>query len=154
MPKIDPLHYSRPKPSVKSGVFIDPRYPDAKVEVTFRSPDVVDYNTIQDVTTTFTQYYSDKPYPSIDGKHMMLGPSLIGTCAAMFVLQEVVEDDDRYSMEELVALSVTMPTVFTEISQFIAELTRDCELGKLVGVQLSLEPSPDSQNDTPSSMSE
>lgn len=153
MAKINPFAFARPVESRKTFTFKDDRFPDNPVTIELRSPDIIDYNMIQDKAREFANFYSDKPFPAVAGRIVTISDSLAESVASIFILQEGA-DADRYTMEELVALAVTMPIVFGDIGRAIAELSAGSELGKLAGGRMSVELSYDTNGDTPSSMSE
>lgn len=150
MPKIDPLSFARPKANVGTFTFVDPRRPETPLTMTFRSPDIVDISAVQDKVTDFMAQYSGsgKSFPAIDGRAVTLSFAWVEKVAYAYILQ-TMPNEDCYSMEELVVMSVTMPTVFGDISKSIANLIAESELGKLLGVQLSLEPSSVISDDIP-----
>lgn len=147
MAKINPFTFARPLEQRKTYEFIDPRYPESPVKMTLRSPDIVDYNAIQDRANEFFNFYIDKPFPAVDGRIVTITRTLAESVAAIVVLQEG-PDDELYSMEEVVAMTITMPTIYADISNALAVLTAESDLGKLIGVRLSQGPSQDSNADT------
>lgn len=150
MSKINPFSFARPLEQRETFTFVDPRYPDAPVKMTLRSPDIVDYNAIQDRANDFYNYYLDKPFPAVDGRIVTISKTLAESVAAIVVLQEGPEEE-LYTMEEVVAMTVTMPTIYADMSNAIASLTAKSDLGKLIGVRLSQGQSQDSNADTPTS---
>lgn len=148
MAKVDPFTFARPKPNVKEFTFVDPRYKDRPVVITFRNPDVIDYNLVQDKAIAFLREKEELPLPIIEGRYIEVGPALAQTVANLYVLQEM-PDEEKYTMDEFAIMAVTMPTVFQEMGSAIADLTVEGELGKLIGVRLSLEPLPNTPEDTP-----
>lgn len=147
MAKFDPFRYARPLPKQGTRTFTDPRYPELELTLTFRSPDIVDISTMQDVANGFVSYYSDKPFPAVDGKIVTVGKALAESVASLFVLQEG-PPEDKFTMEEWVAMSVTLPTIIADINSFVAELTEQSDLGNLVVTHKSQKSSQDTQKDT------
>lgn len=146
MSKINPFSLTRPKPKVGTFTFTDDRYPDLPVTMTFRSPDILDYSSIEDAKDAFMQKYSDKDYPSVDGKIVVIGPTLARTVASMWVLQETPEAE-RYDMDELVAMSITIPSVFGAFGSAIKEISDQSELGNLITDRQSPDPSSNTPKD-------
>lgn len=146
MVKINPFAFSRPIVNTKTFSYVDSRYPDTKIEIRLRSADAVDISLITDTVNSFIASREDKPPFVVDGRVVPLSPSLIQAVATIYVLQEM--GDNGYTMEELLAMSVTLPSVFNAMCNDAAELAVSSDLGKVQRVQPS-EPLSNMENATP-----
>lgn len=148
---IDFMSIPAPSTASETRTFIDARFPDKPVTLHFKSPDLVDISNISDMTESFISKYQALPFPLVQGRHVVIGRTLAQQVATIFCLQC---GDVRYSMEQITIMAVTMPTVFNDISNYLAQLNAESELGKLMGGRLQHEHSYVTTDGTPSSMSE
>lgn len=140
--KIDTFNVAAPSTKSATKTFYDPRNPSTPITLTLKSPNLIDISNMQDTAGRFQEYYSDKPFPAVQGNFITIGPHLAMQVASIFCCQ-VGSKDEIYSMEELVAMTITMPTVYNDISKAIEELNSESDLGKLMEGRLSLKPSQD-----------
>lgn len=147
MPKLDPMTFARPLPKVEAVSFFDPRFPDRIFHFTLKSLDMVDLSKAESLTNAFLAKYA-KGFPAVDGRIIELTYPLVEKVAHVYVAQES-SPDDTYTMEELLAMTITVPTVFGDLSNKVTQLCTESDLGKLVGVRVSQGQSSGTQNDTP-----
>jgi hypothetical protein len=64
-------------------------------------------------------------FPLINGQQIVLSEYLIKSCSYLFISQQVQEGVQPYQFESFVALSATLPAMFSDIFKFYSDLNKE-----------------------------
>lgn len=119
--KINPYNLTRPVPSTETKTFIDPLHPDQPLELTLKNLDsaetvyameVGEAQALQFMGSEESGLAPTRAPIFIDGRPVRISRSLCRNIAIIEAMQTLEGDDQRYSFDQLLGISVTMPTAW------------------------------------------
>ena len=129
MAKVNPFKLPRPKREPVTKSFTDAEQPGAEVTLTLRRLDaaelIVAAEAAQAQIETWITGGDLRPasqFPFVDGKPVPLTAKLCLSVTVLEHMQCPADAGERYSFNELVALTVTMPNAWQEIYRFMEEV--------------------------------
>lgn len=151
MDKVSPFSLKRPQRPVKTVTLEDPLQPGAVLHLQLRAMDAIDFHKSEELAMAGKVKYLSRdaePFPILQGDLIEVTASLIDSAASLCCMQ-VGPEENRYSLEEWIAIAATMPNVWQSLGGVSDVLTREGPLGKSLGVPTT--DLSDSQSGTPSS---
>lgn len=149
MARVNPFSLPRAKHEPKAQTFTDPLFPDSPVSLTLRFLNTpASYKALERAQELIRQYLTGDgdempiPFPAVDGESPEVTEKLLIDMACIEYAQCPPSEHDRYSVEDLVAFSMTMPTAYDAMVRFYAEVQK-------AGTQREKKPSAES-TETPS----
>lgn len=132
--RVNPFSMSRPKRPQETRTFTDPEQPGKAITITLRGlthPEA--YKAVERAQEAIRDYiHGDEarglppaPFPSVAGEFIEVTEKMLYDMASVELAQvETPGEGAVYTLEELIALSVTMPAAFDGITSFYAELQK------------------------------
>lgn len=130
MSKINPYSLKRPKKNIYHFEITDEANPGVVVKLSLRQPDIPIMTRLSSLIDEKTDLYFKTvegeilPLPIVDGEPIDLNPEYLHLCCAIHCMQ-CQPPDDRFTVEELIALTETMPSGMMEIVGKVKELTAE-----------------------------
>lgn len=137
--KINPWSLKRPERPQETRSFTDPLQPGVEVALTLRPLDAPGWAVAMErADELITLYVTGDPdegiepslYPAPNGEPLKLARRVCRNVAALHLMQAGPKDE-QYTESELIALMASMPTAWTEILTWSAEL--ETKYGKQAG---------------------
>lgn len=115
--KVNPFELKRPARKTVTKTYTDPQNPDVEIAMSFRSLDQAEMLLVLEQAEDAVAKYmgtADTPpmaFPPVDGQPVQMSQSLINNSAVLATM----ETTRQYSLEDFIALSVTMPHAYGEM---------------------------------------
>ncbi len=148
--RVQPFNLPRPQREVHTREFTDPLHPDQDVEFSLRAIDSEDEASIKKIAESLKNKYitghgerHNRPvkFPDVGGHPVRLTEEIITEICRIQVMQSTADPDlPPYDFEELVALRVTMPTLWGSLLQFAEEV--NTSLSYVIPDEAPAEPAP------------
>lgn len=126
MAKLNPFSMARPKREPKTFTFTDPSQPDNPLTMRLKaigpSAGLAAYDIQQELVAKWIE--GEVPFPAIGGEACEVTRSLCQAAAAIYVMQCPEDPSDRYSPEEIIALSFTMESAFMQLNDAATKLAQ------------------------------
>ena len=124
MPKVDVYSLKRPEEVFVDYILKDSSNPDVEIEFRFKSPTLSSMVEVSTIAENVKEFYKGEiKMRPVDGKHVEVNENTLTLMATVFVLQAPVNDEDRYTIEELIALSELMPSGVMDMLAKVQKLT-------------------------------
>ncbi len=135
--RVSPFNMPRPSRPVRMKVLTDPRWPKAKLPFYLRATDAADSHLVVEVAKRkIAQYINGKDgkgkdkedFPPVGGLPVTLTETFCFTVAGIAVMQ--VKGNPNlapYTFNELVALSLTMPSLWEDLIAFAEEVNSEAD---------------------------
>jgi hypothetical protein len=135
--KVNPIGLKRPVRAIETKTFTDSNQPGVEIVMRLRPLDALDASNAEalgkEVKTTYLDGVMD--FPPIDGEAVTLNAEVIEAAAIIFYCQ-CGSDELRYAVEEIIAMSVTMPEVWYTLLKYINDKMETSPLGKALRIAL------------------
>lgn len=130
MAKMDFFALPRPVQPIETKTFVEPRFKDDRtkdVTLTLQTLDTVELARVQEVAEeTFRKYEGDPEnhiepeasFYAVGDSVPTLNRTICLQAAFLFLMQQPEEKEDKYSIEEFIAMSIVLPSVWKQISQW------------------------------------
>lgn len=129
MAKVDPFKLKRPAKRRETRSFTDPMQPGEEIVLTLQSLDAAELavasEEAKEQIETWVTGNRDRPasqFPFVDRLPVQMTETLCTACSILFRMQAPEDPADRYSWNDLVALSVTMPTAWGRVMEWMQEI--------------------------------
>ena len=124
--KINPFSLSRPLPKIVEKEFTDPSIPDQSITFKLKVLDQAELIQAYELSQHFADQYlgseGNPPkmlFPVVDGQPVTMSNSLIQTASVIYCMQADKSEEVAYSVEDLIAMSVTLPKLWIDLSRFV-----------------------------------
>ena len=118
MKKFDPMTLGRPKRPIRKIVLTEI---DGDPELSFRKPDTPQVFAAKEMANQFLEQRKTEGPFFVDGEPVESSGEFALTCAILSLSQSVENEEDRFSMYDFMALSVTRPGAFESILGLLQE---------------------------------
>jgi len=129
MAKVNPFGLKRPEHRRETRTFTDPDQPGVELTFTLRTLDgaemMIATEEAQGQIETWVTGNRDRPasqFPFVDGQPVQMTEGLCTACQFLAAMQCPDDPHERYSFNELVALSVTAPMAWSRIGEWMQAL--------------------------------
>lgn len=138
MSKHNPLFFSPPELPKRKVVFQPRESPDEKIEITFCPLDTIGkYKAAEKGIALVETYITGKngslpaDFPAIGGKVFKIPQTLLESAAVFAEMQHPNDEksENVYSAEELVALSITRPSIWADLQIAASEIQEEFDQG-------------------------
>lgn len=126
--KVDPFSLTRPKATYVTKKFTDALHPDVELVLSLKSLDQAEVMACFDLAAAYEGMYLGTPekqaemvFPPVGGRSVAISKTLIQNACVLFTMQQA-EGDAAYTVEQLIALSVTMPNAWADLAKTITEI--------------------------------
>lgn len=147
--KPNPFALKRPSRTIRDLVLTDSNQPEIVIKMRVRALDVLDGANADSLAKELVATYitGNTPFPPIDGEALVLNPELILSACTIYFAQ-CGSDDDKFTVEELIAFTVTLPEIWQQLVATCSMLIDEGPLGKTLRMEiLPAYPSLDTQKD-------
>jgi hypothetical protein len=129
MAKVNPFGLKRPPRKPETREFTDPDQPGEVFTFTLRKLDgaetMVTTEESQEQIETWVTGSRDRPasqFPFVDGQEVKVTEALCLACQMLWAMQCPVDKNERYTFMDLVAMSVTAPTAWSRIGEWMQSI--------------------------------
>ena len=147
--KPNPFALRRPSRTIREVTLTDSNQPDIVIKMRLRALDVLDGANAESLSKELVATYitGNTPFPPIDGEALVLNPELILSACTIYFAQ-CGSDEDKFTVEELIAFTVTLPEIWQQLVAICSTLLDEGPLGKTLRMATSpVLPSSDTQKD-------
>ena len=129
--KPNPLILKRPSRAIRDLVLTDSSQEGLEIKIRLRALDALDITNANALSKEIlNQYlYGDLPFPAIDGEVPKLNEELVQGASAINIAQ-CGPDEDKFTVEEIIAFSVTCPEIWVKLVEAMGELSINSVWGK------------------------
>ena len=127
--KINPFTLTRPMSKSVEKEYTDPTQPDVVIKLKLKSLDVAEIIACSEIVDVYVaRYMGDGEtvpttlFPLVGGQKVALSKLLLQQAVMLASMQDRTEN--YYTVEDFVALSVTMPNAWVELSKSMTELQK------------------------------
>lgn len=132
--KINPFSLTRPKRKTATKTFKDSNHPEVELTITLRSLDQAEANACLEMASAFITRYVGTPeepaemaFPMVGGEPVQMSANLVQIACFLYLSQTSDNELERYSVEDFIAFSVTMPDIWRDLQKFVTELQGSSE---------------------------
>ena len=131
--KVNLLVLRRPDLPSRTLTLVDEAQPGVELTIRLRALGVAESLSLREAIRVFAETYQERPVLLASGDIVPITEEVAQVACTIAAMQVVEEEEERYTVEEIVALFALMPTAAMELIQEVSALQTSGPLGNLLG---------------------